>query len=482
MKGAFLATTCLIWLVGLSSGAFGTTISEAKLLPDGEPVTLSQKVVTYASDHFFYIEEDSRVCGIRVEKLSHGLSVGMRADVLGFTQTDANKERYIAAAVATQNGGGTIPPVCMNNASVGGGDWHYNSVTGAGQKGPTGQFGLNNIGLLIRTCGSFTKVDDTTFIIDDGAGRNIECTLPPGVVCYDWWQYVAVTGISCMYRWSSTIYPPAILVRDVDVLLRHAPCEMIYIPDGSFLMGNNGREPFDCVDHPRECPQHSVYLSGYWIGKYEVTRGEYAQFMAAGGYTNSAYWSTAGWTWKGSRTEPEYWAAVQDWGTGSFTQTDSHPVVGVTYYEAEAFCNWAGGHLPTEAQWEKAARWDDDAPTQPVDLRPRVYPWGDVWDPEKCNSWYDSLYPGYQTAPVGSYPLGASPYGCQDIAGNLWEWCKDWYKSYPGSEPPFDYTGTYRATRGGSWLPGQESGCRCADRGYDLPDRNSNVCGFRLAR
>ena len=132
--------------------------------------------------------------------------------------------------------------------------------------------------------------------------------------------------------------------------------EMIYIPAGSFLMGNSGVGDDATYSFSNELPQHSVTLSAYYIGKYEVTRGEYREFMDAGGYTTQSYWSAAGWSWKGSRTQPDYWSASQDWGTGTFTQTDNHPVVGVCYYEAEAFCNWAGGHLPTEAQWERAAR------------------------------------------------------------------------------------------------------------------------------
>lgn len=272
------------------------------------------------------------------------------------------------------------------------------------------------------------------------------------------------------------------------------PIEMIYIPAGSFQMGNNGSEPYS---YPHELPQHSVYLSGYWIGKYEVTRGEYAQFMAAGGYSNPAYWSAEGWSWRLAaksrnpevgppRTQPSYWGAVQDWGTGSFTQTDQHPVVGVTYYEAEAFCNWAGGHLPTEAQWEKAARWTGSYPN--------VYPWGNTWNQEYCNNRYDSNpagggYQKYQTAPVGSYPSDASPYGCQDMAGNVWEWCKDWYSpSYYSQTPPGGWidpqgpeSGSYRVLRGGSWN-GTGYGCRCAGRNYDFPSSYWSGNGFRLAR
>ena len=261
------------------------------------------------------------------------------------------------------------------------------------------------------------------------------------------------------------------------------PGEMVYIPAGFFLMGNSNVGNDAVYQASYELPQHPVNLSGYYIGKYEVTRGEYGQFMNAGGYTNLAYWSSAGWSWKGSRTEPYYWDAVQDWGTGTFTQTDDHPVVSVSYYEAEAFCNWAGGHLPTEAQWEKAARWTGSYPN--------VYPWGDTWDQEKCNNWYDTNaagggYAKYQTSPVGSYPSGASPYGCMDMAGNVWQWVQDWYKSYPGSSNPFDYTNTYRVLRGGGWANGEYYG-RCASRAPNVPGNYSlgnggGFVGFRLAR
>lgn len=238
------------------------------------------------------------------------------------------------------------------------------------------------------------------------------------------------------------------------------PGQMIYIPAGSFLMGNNGDEPYS---YPQEFPQHSVALSAYYIGKYEVTRGEYRAFMTATG-----------------RAAPYYWAASQDWGTGTFTQTDSHPVVGVTWYDAEAFCAWAGGHLPTEAQWERAARWTGS--------HPNVYPWGDAWGDEKCNNYYDTNpagggYAKYQTSPVGSYSNYPSPSGCQDMAGNVYEWCQDWYKSYPGSSNPFDYTGSYRVLRGGGWGSGAVSQFgRCASRDYYFPSTYRRFIGFRLAR
>ncbi len=138
-----------------------------------------------------------------------------------------------------------------------------------------------------------------------------------------------------------------------------------------------------------EFPQHSFTLPGYYIGKHEVTRREYRAFMAATG-----------------RAALDYWADVQDWGGGTFTQTENHPVVGVTWYDAEAYCAWAGGHLPTEAQWEKAARWTGSYPN--------VYPWGNTWSVEKYNNWYDTNSAGggywkYQTAPVGSIRVEPVP-------------------------------------------------------------------------
>ena len=236
--------------------------------------------------------------------------------------------------------------------------------------------------------------------------------------------------------------------------------ELVTIPAGWFLMGNSGKEKYG---KPDEFPQHRVYLPTYEIGKYEVTRGQYRKFMEAGGYENPEYWSPEGWKWKESdfivyagmygkfrhverpdkdekRTQPQYWEAEQQWtghgyGNPVFTQTDQHPVVGVTYYEAEAYCKWAGGRLPTEAEWEKAARWDEKK------QHANTWPWGDEWDAEKCNNCDDHnpVAGGYrvnQSAPVGSYPAGASPYGCMDMVGNAYEWVADDAKSYPGNPDP----------------------------------------------
>lgn len=288
--------------------------------------------------------------------------------------------------------------------------------------------------------------------------------------------------------------------------------ELITIPAGDFLMGNNGHEK---IKKPEELPQHSVHLPAYQIGKYEVTRGQYRRFIEAGGYDNPEYWSAEGWKWKESdyivyagmygkfrrvtrpgkdkkRSQPEHWEPEQQWtghgyGNPVFIQTDKHPVVGVTYYEAEAYCKWAGGRLPTEAEYEKAARWDEK------NQHSRTWPWGDTWDPEKCNNRDDHSPAGggyrvNQSAPVGSYPEGASAYGCMDMVGNAYEWTADVAKSYPGNPRPFEHKG-FHFVRGGCWDDSHGSSIRCSYRGWYLPASSGGVgpgdsdyIGFRVAR
>lgn len=226
-------------LVSLACAAFGTTIPDAKRLADNQPVTLSAKVVTYVGAGFFYIEEASGSMGIRVEKASFSLTVGMKADVSGDMKTNsANSERYIQAASAVQSGtlnpNDAIKPVGMNNRAIGGGAWQV-AGTG-GQVGASGSSGLNNIGLLVRTWGKFHQIDATTFTVNDGSGPSIRCTVPAGTFISSAWQCVAVTGISSL---CDTSYAPLLLVRNIDVI---TPVEAVSTPgtpsgDASPLIG-----------------------------------------------------------------------------------------------------------------------------------------------------------------------------------------------------------------------------------------------------
>lgn len=276
-------------------------------------------------------------------------------------------------------------------------------------------------------------------------------------------------------------FPPAVVPPDP-----FTP-EMIFISGGDFLMGNSGVGDDASYMFTEELPQLLVYVDDYWIGKYEVTRGEYRKFIDAGGYSNSAYWSTAGWNFvvDYSMTLPNYWDELQSYLPATFTQEETHPVVGVSYYEAEAYCNWLSAvsgmnfHLPTEAQWEKAARWD---PTANGGLgHSRIYPWGDDWDAEKCNWSSDSENPADHTALVGEYLSGASYYGCLDMAGNATEWCSGGYKSYPGGVPYFDFD-PWQSFRGGAYTGYDPYYFRTSMRYGDYPFSGLYFSGFRLAK
>ena len=282
---------------------------------------------------------------------------------------------------------------------------------------------------------------------------------------------------------SPTITPSRLTFNDKLVALKQRfGIECVRVPAGKFIMGSPEGEGRD-----NEHPQHKVYLGEYWIGKTEVTNAEYEAFIKAGGYHQGKYWTDAGWKWREENniTQPRYWS------DNTFNRPN-YPVVGVSWYEAVAFTRWLSEvsglnvRLPTEAEWEKAARGVDG----------RKYPWGNTWDVSTVKrlnfadrhtnyDWSDkSGDDGYKyTAPVGSYPAGASPYGAMDMAGNVWEWTSSLYKPYPynaddGRENP-DALG-YRVDRGSSWYinPGD---ARTAFRGFGSPGYQGPDIGFRVA-
>jgi formylglycine-generating enzyme required for sulfatase activity len=219
---------------------------------------------------------------------------------------------------------------------------------------------------------------------------------------------------------------------------------MIYVPPGPFIMGGEGGLPL----------QIARLEESFFIGRYPVTNAQYRHFVEAGGYEKREYWSDEGWQYK----RKEEWTAPRFWNDPEWNQPDQ-PVVGVSWYEAEAYARWAGMRLPTEMEWEKAARGIDG----------REYPWGDGFDPDRCNT--DESGIG-KTTPVGKYsPNGDSPYGLADMAGNVWEWCADWY----------DKDKDTKVLRGGSWFDYRWD-ARCICRYWLSPWYRSYNVGFRCAR
>ena len=198
--------------------------------------------------------------------------------------------------------------------------------------------------------------------------------------------------------------------------------------------------PADWFDD--EKPQHTVYLKAYWIDKYEVTNRQYARFIEEGGYDQLELWTEEGWQWKTitERTQPKFWDDDR-WNKAG------HPVVGVVWFEAVAYCRWAGARLPTEAEWERAAGWDA------AKQEKTIYPWGNHWDSTRANTVESALG---TTTPVGQFcPGGASPIGACDMVGNAWEWMSSLHMPYPynatDGREEIGTPGT-RALRGGSWI------------------------------
>ena len=211
---------------------------------------------------------------------------------------------------------------------------------------------------------------------------------------------------------------------------------LVSVAAGPFLMGSDKTRDTEAED--RETPQHRVELAAYQIGTYPVTVAEYALAVRAGAVREPSAWGSV--TWQSQLQHPD------------------HPVVCVSWQDAQAYLVWLreatgqpGWRLPSEAQWEKAARWDAARGVS------RIYPWGDSFDTKRCNTGESGIY---TTTPIGSYPAsdaqrsGASPCGAEDMTGNVWEWTSSEFKPYPytSSDGHEDTTSIeYRMLRGGSW-------------------------------
>jgi len=241
--------------------------------------------------------------------------------------------------------------------------------------------------------------------------------------------------------------PPRFIASDRTKINAKDGAEMIFIPTGDFLMGD---------DDQRDNPRHRVTLTGYWIYKNLVTVGMYRKFCHATG--------------RKMPSEP-----LKHFNS-NWSKAD-HPIVNVSWKDAQAYCDWAGMHLPTEAEWEKAARGTDG----------RLYAWGNEWDANKCQCSKMVFGDSGGTSAVGSYPSGASAYGLLDMAGNVDEWCSDWYdrnymKTGPGINPTGPTSGGSRVVRGGSWDIYSPYGFRSASRDYVGPnDARDGYFGFRCA-
>ena len=219
-----------------------------------------------------------------------------------------------------------------------------------------------------------------------------------------------------------------------------APAGMVAVPATTFSMGRNG-------GNPDEGPSHPVSVSAFYIDQTEVTHAAYSDYLRATGHPAPS-------DWQGARPLPG---------------TENLPVSRVSWHDARSFCEWAGKRLPTEAEWELAARGSDG----------RLFPWGQDFAPGRAVT-LESGAQGPQ--PAGSYRAGASPFGVLDLAGNVWEWCADDYKPYPGSSArPLPPGSQARVIRGGSF--GSDAAHATATtRSYELVDQVSESVGFRCAR
>ncbi len=256
-----------------------------------------------------------------------------------------------------------------------------------------------------------------------------------------------------------------IVIVDERHILHHG-VEMVLVPGGSFVMGSEVRSD--------ESPPHIVTLSPYYMDLYEVTNEQWAECVTAGACAPPHATDLVGQPYYGEEAYAKY------------------PVVYVSWADADAYCRWRGARLPTEAEWEMAARWDA------AEGRARIYPWGDEWDdPASRLNYCDASCPlagadtafndGWAlTAPVGSFPAGFSAAGIADLAGNVAEWVADWYAPdyyavSPEVDPQGPADGTQRVVRGGAWGVGSADLLRSAVRSHYLPDDYGPGVGVRCA-
>ncbi|MYV88938.1 ergothioneine biosynthesis protein EgtB [Streptomyces sp. SID1034] len=259
------------------------------------------------------------------------------------------------------------------------------------------------------------------------------------------------------------------------------PSEVL-VPGGPFTMGTS-TEPW-ALDNER--PAHHRVVSSFHLDTTPVTCGAYLRFIEDGGYREERWWDPAGWTMvrEHDLSAPLFWRQEGgQWLRRRFGVTEpvplDEPVLHVSWYEADAYARWAGRRLPTEAEWEKAARHD------PVSGRSRRYPWGDA-DPTAAHANLGQTH--LRPAPAGAYPEGRSPLGIRQLMGDVWEWTSSDFLPYPGfvAFPYREYSEVFfgpghKVLRGGAFSV-DEVACRGTFRNWDLPVRRQIFAGFRTAR
>lgn len=236
--------------------------------------------------------------------------------------------------------------------------------------------------------------------------------------------------------------------------------KMILVSAGTFTMGS-------AIRAEDEKPAHKVFLDAFYISKYEVTNAEYYKFWISLQDNDTEV----------NKHTPEnfsHLAHIGDWPERA-TKLPDHPVVGVSWHDAKAYTEWKGMRLPTEAEWEKAARGYSD----------RIWPWGNSMLPNANTSEENDGFDN-RIAPVGSYPNGKSFFGAMDMAGNVWEWTADWYSDVyyshsPNKNPTGPAVGSWRVLRGGSWID-KLSRCSTTFRFYLYPSLKTSFVGFRVAK
>ena len=259
-----------------------------------------------------------------------------------------------------------------------------------------------------------------------------------------------------------------------------------FVPGGQFVLGNSGdtRFAFD-----NELWPHVVQVKPFSISRTAVTQAEFATFVDDEGYKRPEFWSEAGWLWKlnAGAEHPVYWRREGNgtWRRRNFDQwvslEDRLPVMHVNWYEADAYCRWAGRRLPTEAEWEMAASCESSLGHPGVNTNRRVYPWGDEPPtPDRANLDWRAM----GAIDVDELPLSDSIFGCRQMIGNAWEWTSSDFCPYPGFTPgPYkEYSepwfGDHKVLRGGCWAT-RSSMIHNAYRNFYTPDRRDVWAGFR---